>query len=213
MAIFSHGSRFMRFMEQLLDVLLLNLLWFAFCIPLVTIGASTVAAYRVALKMIDDEESHPAKSFLKAFKDNFRQGTALWILNAVALYALYIEWQIILKSPNPSVFFVIIGILSSAFIFCTFVYAYPQTARYENKLRYILRNSFRISIRYWAKTLILILTLAIEVVIFIWNLPMQIAGGLVGPMILLYTISGISKRIFQDIERTGGKHDANKAAT
>ena len=50
------------------------------------------------------------------------------------------------------------------------------------------------------KTLILILVLALEVCLFMWNRPMQIIGVLVGPMILIYTASGISKRIFQKID-------------
>jgi uncharacterized membrane protein YesL len=106
----------------------------------------------------------------------------------------------VIKSPNPSIFLIIVSILSTVFVFCAFIYSYPLTARYENTLKRILENSLIISVRYYAKTLILILVLLLEIGLFMWNLPMQIVGALIGPMILIYTVSGISKRIFQKID-------------
>jgi len=200
MALFSLDSKFMRFVDQLVDVVLLNLLWLVCCLPIITIGASTVAAYRVSMRMLDSEEGYIAKSFFKAFRANFVQGTMLWLLNAAAMYALYLDWQIILKSANPSIILILVSILSTVFIFCVFIYSYPLTSRYENTLKRILENSLIISVRYFVKTLILILVLALEVCLFMWNRPMQIIGALVGPMILIYTVSGISKRIFQKID-------------
>ena len=54
MKFFSVDSPLYRFLSKLLDVIRLNFLWILFSIPLVTIGASTVAALSVALKMADD---------------------------------------------------------------------------------------------------------------------------------------------------------------
>jgi uncharacterized membrane protein YesL len=201
MGLFSPDSRLVRFLERFADVLILNLLWLAFSLPIVTIGASTVAAYSVALKMVDDEECYIARSFVKAFKSNFRQGTLLWVLNAAGLYALYLDWQIVTKAQEPSVFLAVAGIISAVFVFCAFVYAYPLTARYDNSLGNMIRNSFKITFRYFVKTLILIVVLTLEIVVFMWNRTMAFFGLIVGPMILIYTVSGISKRIFQDIDR------------
>ncbi len=204
MSLFGMDSGFMRFAGRLADVLLLNLLWLAFCLPLVTVGASTAAAYCVALKMVDDEEGPIARSFVKAFKDNLKRGTALWLLNAAALYALYLDWQIVVGSSDPPVLAMIAGILSAAFVFCSFIYSYPLIARYENSLKNSMRNSIRISYRYFAKTLVLVLVAALEIALFSWNETMILFGVAVGPMILVYTVSGVSKRIFQDIDRKNG---------
>ena len=117
MAIFSLDSKFMRFVDQLVDVVILNLLWLVCCLPIITIGASTVAAYRVSMRMIDSEEGYIAKSFFRSFRANFVQGTLLWLLNAAAVYALYLDWQIVLKSANPSIILVLVSILSTVFVF------------------------------------------------------------------------------------------------
>lgn len=213
MSLFSHDSKFMRFVDRLVEVMFLNLLWIAFCLPLVTIGAATTAAYYVALKLVDDEGVPIFGNFWKAFKANFRQGTLLWFLTALAGYALYLDWQFVLKSPNPPLLLIIVSILSSVLVFCALVFAYPQVARYRNSLPNILRNSFTMSVRYFPRTLLLIAVLCLEVFLFMWNVPMIVFGALVGPMILIYTVSGVSKKIFRDVERTGGKRDADKSAT
>ncbi len=204
MALFTHDSRFMRFMDRLVDVVWLNLLWIAFSLPLVTIGASTVAAFSVTLGMVDEEGGVVWRRFLKGFRENFLQGTALWLLNAVLLYGLYIEWQFSLKSPDPPLWLLIACIVSSAFAFATFAYAYPQAARYRNGLGGILRNSFRISVQYPLRTLVLAFVLAAELFLFSRNFVMAIFGVLAGPMILVYTVSGVALPIFRDIDRESG---------
>jgi Predicted integral membrane protein len=204
MSIFSPDSKFMLFMGRLADVLFLNLLWLVCCLPLVTVGASTVAACYVTQKMVDEEEFHIARTFFKAFKENFRRGTILWLLNAAALYALYLDWQIVTKSSAPSVPLILVSILSAVFVFCAFIYSYPLLARYENTLKRTMENSIRICFRYFGKTAILIVVLLLEIGLFSWDEVMLVIGALVGPMILIYTVSGVSKRIFQQIDKDNG---------
>ena len=67
MALFNINSSFFKFINKLLDVLLLNLLWILCSLPVVTIGAATCAAFSVTLKMVDDEEGYFVKPFFKYF--------------------------------------------------------------------------------------------------------------------------------------------------
>ena len=59
-----------RFLSKFWDLVKLNFMWFLFSLPIVTIGASTVAAYSVAMKMVDDEEGYVARSFVSAFRED-----------------------------------------------------------------------------------------------------------------------------------------------
>ena len=58
----------------------LNLLWILCSLPVFTIGASTTALYYVTLKMVQDEESNITAMFFRAFRENFRQATTLWLI-------------------------------------------------------------------------------------------------------------------------------------
>ncbi len=194
-------SSLYKFIFKLLDVLWLNLLWLVTSIPLITIGAATTAAFSVSLNMVDDEEGYITRTFFKEFKSNFKKGTIIWILQAVCLYALYLDYQFITKSDSPSLVLIFLSILSLLFVFFCFLYVYALNARYENKIINHFKNSLSISFRYPGKTIILLITTAIEVIIFDWNTTMQFFGIILGPMILIYTISGIAKRIFQDIDK------------
>lgn len=56
MKFFSVDSPFYRFIVKFFDVIKLNFMWLLFSLPIITIGASTVAAMSVALKMVYEIE-------------------------------------------------------------------------------------------------------------------------------------------------------------
>ena len=56
MKFFSVESPLYKFMQSLWDILKLNFMWIIFCIPIVTIGGSTIAAFSVLLRMSEDQE-------------------------------------------------------------------------------------------------------------------------------------------------------------
>lgn len=201
MSIFSFDSKFNSFMSRLADVCLLNLLWIAFSIPIVTAGAATCAAFSVTLKMLDGNEGYIARSFVKAFKSNFKQGTILQLITCAGAYALYLDAQMAFKTEKPSIALCVAGILSAAVVWCALVYAYPLAARYENTLPNHLRNSFALAMRNPLRTFILLLVCAFEVAVFSWNVLMMIFGALAGPMILVYTVSAVARKIFDKAEK------------
>lgn len=182
----------------------LNFLWLLFSLPIVTIGASTVAAYSVTLKMVDDEESYVARSFVKEFKANWKKGTILGLIFLVATYAIYLDYEINRVSEEGSFVLIIIGIVS-AFIYVTaMLYSFPLMARYENGIIATIQNSMEISRRYFGRTLLIVVLLLLELLIFNFNTILQCLGLLFGASFAMFTVSAFSKRIFQEIEKEPG---------
>lgn len=204
MKFFSVDSPLYKFLSRFLDVLKLNFMWLLFSIPVITIGASTVAAMSVALKMADDEEGYIGRSFIKAFKENWKQGTVLWIITVIAAYAVYLDFQLFNAVEGNPFLFLVIGIVSCFVIVLSLLYAYPLIARYENTLIKTIQNSFEISKRYFLRTLLLILIVLFELFIFQFNSTMLFFGILIGPAFVIFTIASFSKRIFQQIEKEPG---------
>ncbi|MCI7790134.1 MAG: YesL family protein, partial [Lachnospiraceae bacterium] len=197
-------SPFYRFISKFFDIIKLNFMWMLFSLPIVTMGASTVAAMSVALKMVDDEEGYICKSFIKAWKENWKQGTVLWLLSIVAFYAVYLDFQLFEAVEGNPIMFLIIGMVSCFIVILCLIYAYPLMARYENTLVRTIQNSYRIARKYFGRTVMLAFVLAVEYVIFQFNTTMLLLGIAVGPAIMIFTIAGISKRIFQEIEKEPG---------
>lgn len=204
MKYFSVDSPLYRFLVRFLDVLKLNFMWLLFSIPVITIGASTVAAMSVALKMADDEEGYIGRSFIKAFKENWKQGTLLGIITVIAAYAVYLDFQLFSAVEGNPFMFLVIGIVSCFVIVLSLLYAYPLIARYENTLIKTIQNSFEISKKYFGRTLLLVIIVLFEVFIFQFNSTMLFFGILIGPAFIIFTVAAFSKRIFQQIEKEPG---------
>lgn len=86
MNLFSYDSAFSRFLYFVADVVTLHILWILYSLPLITIGASTTALYYSCMKRIRTGEGYVSQNFRKAFRQNFRQSTILWLgLAAVSL--------------------------------------------------------------------------------------------------------------------------------
>ena len=62
MDIFQPDSKFMSVLNVMANLMLLNILTLALCIPVVTAGASLTAMHYVLLKVARDEEGEDRKS-------------------------------------------------------------------------------------------------------------------------------------------------------
>lgn len=204
MKFFSVDGALYKFLTRLWDMIKLNFMWLLFSLPIVTVGAATVAAYTVTLKMVDEQEGYVARQFVKAFKENWRQGIPMGLLALVCSYAVYLDFELQRVTEGDSTMFLIFGIVA-AFVFgMSFIYAFPLSARYENTLIGTLKNSVNIATRYFLRTLLLAAVLAVEVIIFIFNYTTMLIGVLIGPACIMLTISGFALHFFKEIEKEPG---------
>lgn len=201
MKLFSVDGGLYKFMDSLASVFKLNILWLLCSLPIVTSGAATIAAFDVALKMVDEQEGYIGKQFFKAFKANLKRGIPLGIMGLVCLYVVWLDFSLYDQIEDASVMFVVMGILAAFVFSLAFLYVFPLQARYENTIFRTLENSFNISLKYYARTLLLIIVLVVEFVIIMWNLTTMFIGALIGPACIIYTISGIAKPIFRELEQ------------
>ena len=204
---FDIDSPIYRLMTTIMNFAILNICWILGSVLLITIGPATVAACDVGLKMVDNEEGYIFRQFWKAFKNNLKQGIPLGLMAVFASYAVYLDFQIVKVLENPSIFLIMIGILSAVFFAACFIYAFPLTARYQNSLINIIRNSFRISTRFFVRTILLVLSVVIEMLAFMWNGTMMFIGVIIGPASIVLTICAFAKPIFKKLEKAQGEEE------
>lgn len=197
---FSIESPLYKFMTRLTDIIKLNFLWLLCSIPIITMGASTAAAFSVTLKMVEDEEGYVARTFFHEFKVNLKKGSVIGIIQFIAMYAIYLDFQLAGAVESSSTMFTVVGVIASFLAFMHLIYAYALLARYENTIINTMRNSYSICIRYFAKTIGLFLVLALEFVVFLWNFSTIFLAILIGPACIIYTISGFARPLFRIIE-------------
>ena len=73
----------MQFIGKVADFILLNLLTLVCSLPIITFGAAYTAKYYVSMKIVRGEEGTLFKAYFKAFKDNFKQATIIWIIQII----------------------------------------------------------------------------------------------------------------------------------
>lgn len=202
MKLFDVEGPLYKFMVVLTNIVKLNFCWIlGTLIGLgTTWGVSTVAAFDVGMKMVREEEGYIGRQFLKAWKANFKQGLPLGLLNLLAAYVVYLDFQIFYH-VNSSVIILILAILSGVIFATGFVWSYAMTARYANTIPKIMRNSFRISTRYPVRTVLLFVLLLTEVLAFAWNLTTWMISVLIGPAALILTVSLFAVPLFETIEK------------
>lgn len=156
-SLFNMDSPVMRFLSRVCDIMILNILCIICCIPVITAGASITAMYSITLKMVRGEESYIFKGFFKAFKENFKQSTIIWLIMAALGIFIYMDYRAtaFLLGNMKSIFQILIGALSILY-FMVLVYIFPYTARFINDIKNIFKNSLLIAILNLPWTILLV---------------------------------------------------------
>lgn len=156
--LFSPNSPLGRWLAFFLDALLISVAWAICSIPIVTIGASTAALHRVAQNWMRERSDCDLKAFFRAFKENLRGGTAVWLILlvplAVILFNAYIVWISSAETPQFAQWMVIV---TAVIWMATAVYAFALQAIFENTPMRTVGNALRIAASHFTTTLILIL--------------------------------------------------------
>lgn len=201
---FSPNSKLYKFMEWLTNAAALNILWLLCCLPIVTIGASTTAAFTVGLRMVNENEGYISKDFFKAFKENIKQGIPMSFITLICFWAVYLDFQIYNAVEENGLVFLIIGIIAAYVFSFSFLYVYPLLARYENTIFGTLKNSFRISMKYFLRSLLLLVLIVFELACIFWNGTTLFVGVIFGGAFVILTVSWFANEIFTELEKIPG---------
>ena len=166
---------FRIFADNFWKILALNLIYTAFCVPVLTFGAATAALTAVCSKFVLEEPVFVFHEFFKEFKRSFKTATPIGILNLVisGLY-LYAIWFFVYVNPNyaMSVFTV------AAFGLVTSVnfYLYPQIAALSLTFPAALKNAVMLVFLGVVRTLAAIFVFAASICAIALTLPYSIVA-------------------------------------
>ena len=107
--LFNIDNPVMQFISKIFDLVILNLIFILFSIPVITMGASLCGMYYVSLKIVRGEDPYIWKNFFKAFRQNFKQGTLVWILLLLIFAFLGMDFYIL--NSQDTVLFAVIRVL------------------------------------------------------------------------------------------------------
>ena len=142
----SPDSRFMQGVSRFADLVILNVLILLTSLPLFTVGASVSAAYTLTFRMLRSKEEPVVKSYFRAFRENFRQGTALWLILLVAAVPALIYFDRFFTMEGSFHYLFVPFLTVFVLAVCAGSFAFPLTSQFQNSLAGTLRNALLLTL-------------------------------------------------------------------
>lgn len=190
-----YDSPFTESVCRLVDYVCLGILWIVTSIPVITFGAATTAALQTAETAIRKEEGKIFINFRKSFRKEFKQATLIWLIQLPILAVLVIDLLMITNSEIFGVLRLIVCIATSI-IFCWVQLWFGYLSKFEDTIKTILGNTFRIMMISFGQTFFIsvltLLALLATVVSFLLTSPLL----LLIPGLFLNGYSSLSRKLF-----------------
>ncbi|WP_404455436.1 DUF624 domain-containing protein [Virgibacillus necropolis] len=160
-------NKLQRLLEVTTAFIFLNLLWFIFCLPIVTIYPSTAAMFGIVRKWkIEGIDYEIRSNFISLFKENFKKSFLLGIIWSVIGALMTMDFYL-LMNLSFSGKSAVIGLL----IFCTFIYVgmsiymLPITVNFHLSTKEIIKNALFFTIGKIGTTVLCVMVIASIVII------------------------------------------------
>ncbi|EIV99584.1 YesL family protein [Thermoanaerobacter siderophilus] len=142
------------------DLMILNLLWIIFSLPVVTIFQSTEALFRSVHLLRKDEGEGVWKEFWKAFKKHFWWMLINFVITVAVILILYVDVRFFIQQ-NTAFAYILAGLLLSMglMFLITLIYTFLTIQYYEGKLFGLWKTSFLLGLGHLPQTILIILTL------------------------------------------------------
>lgn len=198
--LFAMDGKLAQIMGKLADIIILNLLLVVCSVPVVTAGASATAFYAVMLKLVKNEESYVFRSFFKAFRENFRQATVVYLIMLAVAAVLGFDFYFAVRQGGGTgqPLFVVFCILA-LFLYLGSCYLFPMMAFFENRTKKVFQNSFLMAIAHFPYTLLIGIISAIPWVVLLYGMLLQavLFDLLIGFSLAGFLNSLLLRRIFK----------------
>lgn len=202
---FNPDNPVMEFIAKIFDLVILNLIFIFSCVPIITIGASTSALSYVTFKMVRGEDPYIWRNFWKSFRQNFKQGTLVWIFSILIFIFLGMDFYII-NSQNTSLFAVVRILLwiVCAVALSVFLYVFPVISHFVCTTKQALKNALLMTFGHLPYTLMM-LALA-GLLLFLCSSSSKlfamivVLSGICGFSVVSFVYSIMFDRIFQKYE-------------
>ena len=205
--LFHYENPFIQFLVRVGDLMILNLLFILCSLPVVTLGASLTALHRVTQNMLFEQEEPLIKAFFRAFRQNFKQSTLVWLVELVVIVSLVCDVLLVMAYFNGGLakaMYILVAVLA-ILVAGVFSYLMPLIARYENGMRQQVNNAVVLAIIKLPKTLLLMLLNLLPVILLLISVPVfvqtLIFWVIIGFAFVSFLTSSILKPVFQQLEK------------
>ena len=157
----------------------LNIVYLFACFPIFTIGPATAGMTYVMRNYSQGKHVETIHDFIKKCREHFKQGLAVFVIDAIAAVLLYFSISFWWHSNGSStlqaialVFLIYIAYL----LVCTNLYIFPMMVSFDLPFRQLIRNSVILGATQFGKNILMILFdgVVIGVCLIFWPIPLPL---------------------------------------
>ena len=193
--LFSPDNAIMLFITKIVYSVYLNILWFICCLPIVTAGASTSALFYVTLKMAKNEEGGITSQFFRAFRQNFKLATKVWLVMLAVGILLSVDGYVLYHMRFENAMWAIVTAIFIVAVIAYLIilmYIFPLIARFDNTVRMMFFNSIMIGMRFLLCTVLMaVIYFAMAVIVINLFTPAIIFGEGFCAFLCSYLLTGV----------------------
>lgn len=157
--LFNEDSLLMRGLNRLVDLIILNVLWIVFSLPVITFGAATTAVQYIVLQYAKGNDLGVIKPFLKQFRSNFLKSTLIWLIMllwaTIAGADLYmVLFGVIAPGKTMQIFILAVSSILAICWLITVFWVFALQSRFDNTVKNTLRNAFLVGVFNFPRTLL-----------------------------------------------------------
>lgn len=204
---FDANGVFARLMNFLWNLILVSILWLVCSLPVVTIGASSTAAYYTMAKSVRRHNGTVISEFFHSFRQNFKQATLCTVIYVVILTFLLLDCSYFYNNQAPySLELLYLFYAMICMVIVHMHYLFPALSRFSDRNLKLLRIALVMMFRHLLTSILLLAMFLAAVVGVIW-MPW---GVLVFPGILVCAHSFITEKILRKYAPPPSEEDMDK---
>ena len=166
--LFNLNSPWVQRFAMLTNLVCLNVLWLACCIPVFTAGAATSALYHTVFLYHNKEDDAVLRPFFRAFRANFKQSTLLFLPLMAALVLVVFD-LVYLASYGKGTAVLFLLILVVLLLMGMLIHLFPLIARFDMNAKALLRTAFSLVALHLPATLTVIALTLLPVFLLVFH--------------------------------------------
>ncbi|MCH4160956.1 MAG: YesL family protein [Bifidobacterium sp.] len=162
---FSIDGKVYGALNVMVELLELNLLVIIGCLPIITIGASVASLYEVVFQIRSEGAVRVYSRFWKAFRENLRKGTVLWMIVVSAGASMVLVYWLISNVTHGSVVVLIPICVIIAILILAAMLIFPIAGRFDMSVQAIIRSALSLSMQHVLVTALAFVLMLVFVVV------------------------------------------------
>lgn len=176
MKFLSPDSGFMRGLSTVSDCFLISFLWLLCCLPVVTIGPASCAAYYAMVKVVHKKKGYMSKEFFKSFKLNLKQGLFLSVIVVLLIgilgyniYTMYwaMDYEVQNGLSGYSFYLLFAYFVILMLVIAFMIYAFPALSRFTFRNMQIAKFAVFAMFRHMLSTLAMLVVVVASIILMI----------------------------------------------